>query len=244
GGSGGGVSFSGRAYPRSTITFLKDAQVAATTIADSLAQFSTTLSNLTPGNYTFSVYSEDAQGRRSSLLTFPVGVTAGVVTNITGIYITPTIAVDKSEVKKGDDIAIFGQTAVQSDVTIQVNSDEPFFVKTKADAGGVYLFNFDTTPLEYGDHSTKSKSAIGGEISSYSSAVGFKVGDKNVGVVVTPRTCTVRGDVNKDCRVNLVDFSIVAYWYKRASPPTHVDLNNDKKVTLVDFSVLAFNWTG
>jgi len=53
GGGGGGtvetkVNFSGRAYPRSTITLLKDAQVAATTVADATANFSVSLSNLSP----------------------------------------------------------------------------------------------------------------------------------------------------------------------------------------------------
>jgi hypothetical protein len=54
----------------------------------------------------------------------------------------------------------------------------------------------------------------------------------------------VKGDFNKDGRVNLVDFSIAAYWHKRPSPPVSVDLNGDGKVDLVDFSIMAFYWTG
>ena len=50
--------------------------------------------------------------------------------------------------------------------------------------------------------------------------------------------------MNKDSRVNLVDFSIAAYWYKRSTPPPSADLNGDGKVDLVDFSILAFYWTG
>jgi hypothetical protein len=50
--------------------------------------------------------------------------------------------------------------------------------------------------------------------------------------------------MNNDRRVNLVDFSIAAYWYKRSSPPASVDLNGDGKVDLVDFSIMAFYWTG
>ncbi len=51
-------------------------------------------------------------------------------------------------------------------------------------------------------------------------------------------------DLNNDKRVNLIDFSITAYWYKRPSPPATVDLNNDGKVNLVDFSIMAYYWTG
>ncbi|HVU06835.1 MAG TPA: dockerin type I repeat-containing protein [Candidatus Paceibacterota bacterium] len=243
-GSGSGVNFSGRAYPKSTVTILKDATVITTTVADATANFKVSVSNLGPGNYFFSVYSEDDQGRRSSLLTFPASVTSGVTTNIGGIFITPTIALDKSEVKRGDDIAIFGQTAQKGNVTIQVNSDQTMFVTTDSDAGGVYLYNFDTTPLELGDHSAKSKTSVGNEITAYSAAVGFIVGTQNVLAAAPTKACNVRGNLNADCKVNLVDYSILAYWFKRPNPPKNVDLNGDGKVDLIDFSILAYNWTG
>ena len=53
-----------------------------------------------------------------------------------------------------------------------------------------------------------------------------------------------KGDTNGDNKVNLVDFSVAAYWYKRSSPPVSADLSGDGKVDLVDFSIMAFNWTG
>jgi hypothetical protein len=142
-----------------------------------------------------------------------------------------------------------GQTAVRAEVTITVNSEEELFGKTTADANGVYLYNFDTTPLEYGDHSTKSKSAVANEISSFSKAVAFKVGTTNVLAEEKPKACAGKGDVNSDCKVNLVDFSITAYWYKRALTGSFIateaaKLNGDGKVTLGDFSIMAYYWTG
>jgi hypothetical protein len=255
GGGGGGyvvpvtsVIFTGRAYPKSTVTLLKDAQVAATTIADANANFSISLSGLSAGNYIFSVYSEDGKGIRSSLLTFPISVTSGATTTVSGIFTAPTIAVDKSEVKRGDNIAIFGQSAPNSEITIAVNSDEEFFAKTPADKDGVYLYNFDTSPLAMEQHFTRSKSAYNGEISSFSNAVSFLVGTKNV-FAGLPQKCPAKADLNNDCRVNLVDFSIAAYWYKR---PLSADfklkekaqLSGDGKVDLVDFSIMAYYWTG
>ncbi|MBX4215997.1 dockerin type I repeat-containing protein, partial [Candidatus Parcubacteria bacterium] len=156
--------------------------------------------------------------------------------------------VDKSEVKKGDTIAIFGQSSPASTITIMVNSDEEHFASAKSDSDGVYLYNFDTVPLEYGDHSTRSKSAVANEISSFSKAVAFKVGTKNVGAATSSK-CGGKGDVNSDCRVNLVDFSITAYWYKRAlnaefSAIEAAKLSGDGKVNIVDFSIMAFYWTG
>ncbi len=254
GGGGGGplvstsVNFSGKAYPRSTVTLLKDAQVAATTVAGADANFQISLTNLSSGNYIFSVYSEDKDGRRSSLLSFPVSVTSGATTNVTGIFIAPTISTDKTEVRKGDNIVIFGQSVALGDITISVNSHEEFFIKTKADTNGVYVGNFDTTPLEYGQHTTKSKAAIANEISSFGPAVNFAVGTKNVLAGKTAK-CPARADLNNDCKVNLVDFSIAAYWYKRTLSASFgvvekAELNGDGKITLVDFSIMAYYWTG
>ena len=251
GGGGGGyvapvtsAVFSGRAYPKSTVTLLKDAQIAAATIAGSDANFQISITDLSGGNYIFSVYSEDNKGIRSSLLTFPVSVTSGATTKVSGIFISPTIAVDKSEVKRGDDIAIFGQSAPQADITISVNSEEEFFAKTISDKDGIYLYNFDTSVIDYGTHFTKVKSAIANlAISSWSNIISFKSGTKNVPAQL-PITAPVKGDMNNDKRVNLIDFSIAAYWYKRPSPPASADLNGDGKIDLVDFSIMAFYWTG
>jgi len=254
GGGGGGspytppaqqttVNFTGRAYPKTSVTLLKDAQVAATTVTGSDANFEIALADLSAGNYIFSIYGEDKYGNRSSLLTFPVSVASNVTTNVSGIFIAPTIDVDKSEVKKGDNIAIFGQSSPASEITIYVSSDEEFFAKTPSDKDGIYLYNFDTAVLDFGQHLTRSKVALNGEVSSFSKTVSFLVGTRTVEKEKEEEE-TSRGDINNDGKVSLVDFSIMSYWYKRSSPPASVDLNNDGNVSLVDFSILAYYWTG
>ncbi|MDD3491365.1 MAG: hypothetical protein PHG13_00075 [Candidatus Pacebacteria bacterium] len=254
GGGGGGyvapaetrINFTGKAYPKSTVTLLKDAQVAATVMAGSDANFTLSLSGISAGNYIFSIYSEDKYGNRSSLLTFPVGVTFGVITNVSGVFIAPTIEVDKEEVKRGDSIAIFGQSLSNANITIQVSSDEEIFVNTESDSDGVYLYNFGTEVLDYGDHFTKSKAAKENEISSFSQAVSFLVGTRNV--IKEVQKCG-KADLNCDGKVNLVDFSIAAYWYKKVLSAEFAKieqerLNGDGKIDLVDFSIMAYYWTG
>ncbi|MEK7546780.1 MAG: hypothetical protein AAB536_01215 [Patescibacteria group bacterium] len=251
-GGGGGyfisptqVVFSGRAYPSSEVTLLKDAQVAATTIAGSDALFQITLSNISAGNYIFSFYGEDKNDVRSSLLAFPVSVIYGITMNVTGIFIAPTIKVDKEEVKRGDDIIIFGQSSPQSDIVITISSSPNFFGKTISDKNGVYLYNFDTTVLDYGSYSAKSKASIGNlEASGYGNIVNFIVGTKNVTAKQQVSCSSLFRDLNGDCKINIVDFSILAYWYNRSDPPSSLDLKVDNKINLDDFSVLAFYWTG
>lgn len=154
-------------------------------------------------------------------------------------------------VKKGDTIQILGQIAPSAEilVTIYSESEKEFFAKTKADSDGVYLQNFNTAELEYGPHTTKSKAGLEEEISGYSLAAGFQVGKINVDNDGSPQSCDIRADLNTDCRVNLVDFSIAAYWYKRPISESFgaieaTKLNGDGKVDLVDFSIMAYHWTG
>lgn len=218
------------------------------TFAGADTNFSITVSGLSAGNYIFSLYSEDHEGRRSSLLTFPVSITAGATTNVSGVFVAPTIAVDKSEVKKGDSVAIFGQSVPQADVIISVNSEDEFFAKTISDKDGIYLYNFDTAILDYGTHYTKSKAAFNSEISSFSKAISFVVGAKTVEARESAKA-PGKGDFNNDKRINLVDFSIAAYWYKRSVSADFAAkekeyLNGDGKVDLVDFSIMAYYWTG
>jgi hypothetical protein len=255
GGGGGGaeppaassttVTFRGRAYPMSTVTVLKDGQIAITTIAGPDAMFDVTLSGLSSGNFTFSLYSENSRGRRSSLFTFPVFVTQGANTIISGIFLSPTIDVDKDVVKQGDIIQIFGQSAPAVVVTIQVNS-EPVFVNTNSDPNGVYLYAFNTGLIDIGTHSTKSSASVSGTASGYSPTVGFLVDEDGV---IQPRPLCSRADLNCDGRVNLVDFSIAAFWYKRVLGTTFIPieverLNGDGKIDLTDFSIMAYYWTG
>jgi hypothetical protein len=250
GGGGGGsiitaqtiVNFSGRAYPQSKVTLLKDAQIAASTVASG-SDFFFSLNGLSSGKYIFSLYAEDKDGRRSSLLTFPVSVTTGTTTNVSGIFIAPTIALNKAEVKKGDDLTIFGQTSPGAEVLVNVNSEQEFFGKTLANNSGIYLYNFNTADLELGSHSARSKSSASDNlISGYSYTLSFKVGNKSI--AVDEENGAIVYDLNNDNRLNLVDFSILAYWYRRQGFPAGADLNKDNKIDLVDFSIMAFYWTG
>ena len=73
----------------------------------------------------------------------------------------------------------------------------------------------------------------------------FIVGDTNtLASIPTATSAATKGDLNNDKKVNLVDFSIEAYWYKKKNPPANVDLNHDGKVDLIDFSIMAYYWTG
>jgi hypothetical protein len=65
------------------------------------------------------------------------------------------------------------------------------------------------------------------------------------GVIQSPVPTTYKGaDLNKDNKVNSIDFSILLYFWKTRAPFSNpcVDINADGKVDSVDFSILLYQW--
>lgn len=256
GGGGGGqtgsavVNFSGMAYPLSNVSLFKDGQIAASTSSGPDAKFNISLSALSAGSYNFGVTSIDKAGNQAPLQNFPITLTTGAIVSVSGIFIAPSIDVDKQQVKQGDNISIFGQSVPNGEVVIAVNSEQEIFARAKTNDGGAYLYNLDTSVLEKGDHSAKSKAIKQNELSPFGASVGFIVGNTNILKGAKDRACNGRGDLNNDCRVNLVDFSIAAYWYKRPLVGSVIiqkeksQLNGDGKIDLTDLSIIAYYWNG
>jgi hypothetical protein len=116
-----------------------------------------------------------------------------------------------------------------------------------SDDNGFYSATFKTSHFDIGNYFAKSKAVFERKYSPFSNSVNFSVNDENVSL--RPAAACPPADLNNDCHVNLVDFSIAAYWYER---PFTADfkalevskLSGDGKIDLVDFSIMAFYWTG
>jgi hypothetical protein len=54
--------------------------------------------------------------------------------------------------------------------------------------------------------------------------------------------CKEFADLNCDGYVDIVDFSIMYYWFDKSNPPQRVDLSKDGKVDIYDFSIMAYYW--
>lgn len=235
-----GVNFTGMAYPFSTVIILQDGQEVAEVTTGASADFSIFLGNLSSGTYTFSVLAEDSDSRRSTPSTFSVYITNGVTVYISGIFIAPTIALDKISVKKGDTVSVFGETAPNADVLININSTNPQFFNTQSDNDGVYLYTFSSSSLGLGLNTAKSQAFLYGQETPYSNTIYFNVGDDTE---YYP-SCGSPYDLNADCRINLVDFYVLSFWYLKVSPPANMDFSKDGWVNMTDFSILAYYWTG
>lgn len=236
------VFFSGIAYPSASVFLLKNGQETQKTTATDSALFSLNITDLTPGSYTFSVVAEDPDGYRSTLRTFPLRVLENVTTNISDILIAPTIRVNTSSLMLGDPLVVSGYGAPTASVLLSLKSLVSSLFSVPTLGNGSYTKTFDTTGFSLGKYTLSGHTVFLDERQSSESALtSFVVSD--TALPLSEETYTA-SDINYDMRVNLVDFSILAYWYKKDAPPLKVDLNGDGRVTITDFSILAYAWTG
>jgi hypothetical protein len=242
---GASVAITGYAYPNSVVRIYQDGREILQTVAGPNGLFNTSIQNILAGIYTFSINAQDKNGRRSPLYTVPISVSGAAQTAISGIYLAPTLSADLESVKRGETITFFGQTLPNAPVTIYVHSNTDVTIAATSSGDGVYLSQFNSSALEEGDHAAKSQTKTGSLLTPHSASVAFSVSSESK----KSGTCLQRGDVNGDGKVTMTDFSIAAFWYKRALSATFsmVEaqcLTGDKKIDLRDFSIMAYYWTG
>lgn len=236
------IIFKGIAYPKSTIKLTKDG-VLVSTIKTIDSSFEIVLKDISPGVHNFGIQAIDTNGEKSLLLTYSIHISSNFTTTVNGLLLPPTISIDKIEVKKDDTLTVAGQTIPKAKVKLVFNSATKLIKNTFSDEEGFFIYNLNTQELEYGEHEVKIQALTDTESTPFSRSLEFKIGNKNILRIKNKNSCII-SDINCDGKVNLVDFSITAYWYRRSNPPKNVDLNGDNKVDLSDFSIIAYHWTG
>ncbi len=237
------VIISGYAFPNSTVTVLVDGKVAKTTRAGSSATYSVTLDAIAKGVYTFGVFGEGADKVKSSTFSTSFTVTGGRTSELTNIHVSPSIKVTPDPVNPGETLTVSGYALPNSVVTIQNGKAKMKSASEStatADGSGKWTTTLNTANFSKGTYQIRAKSAQeGGVTTGYSSYTFYGVGEKAEGG-------TLSADLNRDSKINLIDFSILLFWWNTNggdSDPS-ADINRDGRVTLTDFSILLFNWTG
>lgn len=234
------VVIRGKSYPHSDVHILVDGVVIGIVQTDAKADFYFETNEVTPGVASFSFWSEDKDGLKSTLLSLTFRVVSRAVTTITGVYIAPTIDIDKQSVIRGEDVTIFGQTVPETQVKIHINSENEFIKTASSSEVGDWSLLFDTEPLEEDFHTAKALFEIeadGNVIQSgFSRSISFYIGR------VGGEAACAEGDLNKDGRVNLTDFSILLFYW--GTDNACADQNQNGIVDLVDFSIMMYYWTG
>lgn len=249
GGSGGGASsvpqrpvvgFSGYAYPNATVVLLKNAARYIETTADDRGFFSLSLEEQYEQNILYGLYAEDTENERSTLLNYPLVVTQGAFTQVSGIVFAPTITSDVVAVRSGTPINISGQARPSRSIVVSIQgptSENSYTIQSLQ--SGKFSLALSTTDLSDGEHLVSVRYEGDRRISKVLKII---VGDKTI--LRSQDIVTIPGDCNKDTIIDLRDFSVLAFWYLRSNPPLCVDTNADGIIDIVDFSILAYYWTG
>jgi len=163
------VTLSGRSYPGSTVTILRDGVLEKKLVATSNGSFSATVENLARGTYTFGVYAEDSEARRSSTYTTTISVNADTGNTISRIYVPPTIAVSEVSVDPGSDLGVFGNAVPESMIEVflgkqvKIGGDDVLLATTTVATNGSWEVSFNTASLSLETYEVKARTTVEGE---------------------------------------------------------------------------------
>ena len=237
------VLLDGRAYPASGVTILRDGEFEKKIIAGSTGKFNITVENLVRGTYTFGVFAEDSEGRRSATYNTTISINAETGNIISRIYVPPTIDVNKTIIDPGEKLIVFGQGVSDSLIEVflgrqvKIGREDILTASTTVSTDGNWEVEFDTGGLSLETYEVKARGTVRDEDPGDFSASLF------VGIGGEPQPdYSLRADLNKDGSVNIIDFSILLFNWDTAD--VVADINLDGSVGLTDFSIMLFYWTG
>lgn len=250
GGGGGGnvyntvtIIISGQTAPGATVIILDGVNRVGEVNADQQGNFSFNYQTF-EGTKTLTIFAEREGSERTGFVTQLVQARAGETITIKNIILPPFLSTDLDAVKQGEPITFYGFTAPGDEIFLIFEHDgKEFFESTPADAFGEFSFLIDTDKFIKGVYTIRARVRRGGQDSVLSRPINLIIGDKSIIKDLT-KQCAGPTDYNCDNRVDLVDFSILLYWFDKTSVPAAVDLNGDKRADLTDFSILMYYWTG
>ena len=250
GGGGGGiylqsgsVNISGAGIPGGKLTITQDGKIVKEDTVSTLGTFSNDFTGLQRGTYTWGVYIQDAEGSRSSTYNSTIYLLGNTNNVIAPVYLSPTIKAVKTTVGLGEDVELTGYAIALKPVLSIMNKQGDVLnskivtATSTANGNGSWKMKLSTAGLAKGTYEVKAQSIISkGDQSNFSPVLYIGVGENP-----NPDFGN-RSDLNKDGKVNLVDFSILLFNWKGSD--TTADINQDGTVNLTDFSIMLANWTG
>lgn len=240
-----GVILQGYAYPSVDVTVLKDGAVQGKVLASTDASFGAFLEELPQGVYTFGMWAEDKAGRKSNTYSTTFWIDDGTQTTVTDIILPPTFSVSSSQIDAGgmlraEGASVPGQTI---EVWLYPAAEDPNLstatVKTSGvvAADGSWSLLINTESLVNGFYRLKAKTKMSIGESGFSQIV-----DLSVGGEPEPAGVCEGADLNRDGQVNIIDFSILLYYWNTNNECA--DQNKSGNVDLIDFSIMMYYWTG
>ncbi len=246
------VIFKGIAYPSSNLTISEGGTVLSSFTLAAQARFEVTY-KVTPGNHTYTIVGTDSDGIQGRTSNFTLTMSQGTTTTISGIFLGPTITIDKSTITAGETATLSGTTAPNSSVNVTISTatsgtsaaagPQQAVHTASADNNGRWLQLVRANDLSTGPYTAKAQAIepSANSVSEFSKTLAFEV----KGGASDTCSNSLAADINCDTKVNLIDFSILLFFWNATNPTNaRADINRDTHVNITDFSILLFYWTG
>ena len=138
------------------------------------------------------------------------------------------------KISQGKNLDVFGCSSPESEINIFIDSLASVYSTSQADSNCQWFYSFNSSILENEGYYTIKAKAVSpdGLISDFSETLQFYL----------ERPSCAGADLNQDGRVDMVDFSILLYWW--GTDDDCSDQNDDGIVDLTDFSIMMYFWTG
>lgn len=246
------VQFSGIAAPSAVVSIHRNTVAVGAETLTASGEFSFQLSNQPVGQVAYVITAVDGAGVALAPVTFALNLAMGTNTIVSGVFLGPSISLDKTAVKLGQFLTASGSTAPSSAVTVSVNSVRALSFSVTADTNGRWSKLINSQEVGLGTHTVSARAVAGGSTVSANSATvsfavnpveqcdGKKTGNLNCDAGSSPGNSGSEID-----RVDLTDLSILMYFWQQTNPSNaRADINGDGRVDIIDFSILLYQWTG
>jgi len=237
-----GATFQGYTFSYGKVVVMRDGIEVGQSTAQTDGLFNIRVSGIERGTYTFGVYATDGQDGKTRTHSSTVSVIANTTNIVSDIVLSPIMFIDNESVMPGDSILVRGKAFPSETVEMRVidqdtGSQESIFATTTTVTGaGDWEIVFDSTVLGVGTYELSARTIMGESVSEYSVPVYVGVGENpspDIGL---------RADLNRDGKVNILDFSILLFHWDTDDEVADIDLNG--VVNITDFSIMIFHWTG
>lgn len=251
GGGGGGtpvsyygsLDLSGYSQPNSQVHILVNNVELITVTAGNNGTWTADLPSLYAGANKISIYYTDTEGRSSSKYSASADIAVNERQSVGNIVLPPTLSVNPQVIHLGDTVKIEGAAPAGANIDITLKSKRKTkTVSATADNQGRWTIETSTKDLTKDAYTVTARAKLQNFTSIESLEVALWI---DVPPTVPPTAGVGKcGDYNNDGRINLIDFSILIYWFGKPNVPPHIDCNRDGKADLIDFSILMYYWTG
>ena len=234
------LQISGLAAPY-TYVIINDGSVVLGTAYTGLdGYYSRLFTGIPGGTHSMSFYGIDQDNRNTSTISVDIDTPEYQRTTLTDQLLSPTLQVNDISITPGE--AIYATGSAAPNTTINIFTDSPLrSYTTTASSSGEWSYTIsDSGNYSPGDYRlyTMAQTAIGIQ-SIFSPAIMFTISGTQ-GTGGTACGDISEGDLNCDSSINLVDFSILMYYWGTDSEAADISL--DGVVDLTDFSIMMYYW--